>query len=124
MRAVIRIDPPLVHDVFADLLAEAGLDVVGSAPDWLELLVMVREHRPEVVFLMAGDSSKAPGICSHLLGEDPHLKIVLLSTTPHALAVGGPRTLYCDHLSIESIQASVVDPIPTSAKRTTPSFIP
>lgn len=93
MRAVLRIDPPLVRDVFEYLLTKAGLDVVGCAPDWFELLMIVGERRPEVVFLMAGDSLE-PGICSHLMGENPQLKIVMVSSD---LTIDPPNELL--HLS-------------------------
>ncbi|GAC1453794.1 MAG: hypothetical protein PVSMB1_02540 [Gemmatimonadaceae bacterium] len=107
MRAVLRIDPPLVHDVFVHLLTEAGLDVVASAPDLLELLMIVGERRPDVVFLMAKDSSKEPGICSHLLSEDPDLKVVIVSTDHYAIADVGVRTMHCDDLTVESVRASL-----------------
>ena len=107
MRAVLRIDPPLVRDVFEHLLTEAGVEVVGSAPNWLELLMICEERRPEVVFLMAGDSHGDPGICSHLLSEDPHLKIVIVSTDHYAISDVGVRTLHCDDLSNSSILSSL-----------------
>ena len=107
MRAVLRIDPPLVRDVFEHLLTEAGVDVVGSAPNWLELLMIVEERRPEVVFLMAGDSAEDPGICSHLLSEDPQLKIVIVSTDHYAIADVGVRTLHCADLTMASIRSSL-----------------
>ena len=107
MRAVLRIDPPLVRDVFEHLLTEAGVNVVGSAPNWLQLLMICEERHPDVVFLMAGDSPEGPGVCSHLLSEDPHLKVVIVSTDHYAISDVGVRTLHCNDLTIASIRSSL-----------------
>ena len=109
MRAVLRIDPPLLHDVFEHALRDAGIDVVGSPADSLSLLLTIKERRAEVVFLTAPDSdlAKAPGICSHLLNEFPKLKIVMVSTDKYAITDVGVRTLHCDNLSVDSIRASL-----------------
>jgi DNA-binding NarL/FixJ family response regulator len=108
MRAVLRIDPPLVREVFEHLLGEASIEVVGSAPDPMELLMVVRKSRPDVVFLMAGDSEKEPGICSHLLSEHPRIKIVIVSTDNYSIADVGTRTLHCRDLTIDSIRGSLL----------------
>ena len=111
MRAVLRVDPPLLRDVFEHALRDAGIDVVGSPPDSLALLLSIKERRAEVVFLTApdaDDSSKAPGICSHILNEFPQLKIVMVSPDKYAITDVGVRTLYCDDLSVESIRASLL----------------
>ena len=83
MRAVLRVDPPLVRDVLEHALRDVGIDVVGSAPDSIALLLAIKEKRAEVVFLMGSDPehpAKEPGICSHLLNEFPQLKIVMVLT--------------------------------------------
>jgi hypothetical protein len=111
MRAVLRLDPPLLRDVFEHALRTAGIDVVGSPPDSLALLLAIRERRAEVVFLTvpdADDASKAPGICSHILHEFPQVKIVRVSTDRYAITDVGVRTLHCDDLSVESIRASLL----------------
>ena len=111
MRAVLRVDPPLLRDVFEHALRKAGVDVVGSPADSLALLLAIKERRAEVVFLTAPDSedpSAAPGICSHLLNEFPQLKIVMVSTDKYAITDVGVRTLRCDDLSVESIHASLL----------------
>jgi len=111
MRAVLRVDSPLLRDVFEHTLREAGIDVVGCPLDFLALLLAIRERRADVVFLMAADSdnpSKEPGIYSHLLNEFPQLKIVMVSTDKYAITDVGVRTLHCDDLSVESIHASLL----------------
>lgn len=45
----------------------------------LELLLVVRETRPDVVVLGLLETGKEPGICSNLLSEYPRLLILALS---------------------------------------------
>src|SRR4051812_29406911 len=110
MRAVLRVDPPLLREVFEHALRDAGIDVVGSPPDLLSLLLAIKERRAEVVFLSAPDSGtpqKEPGICSHLLSEFPQLKIVMVAPDGYAITDVGIRTLHCDDLTVESIRTSL-----------------
>ncbi len=48
MRVVIADDAALVREGVARLLAEAGLDVVGQASEAAELMLLVRDRRPDV----------------------------------------------------------------------------
>ena len=108
MRAVLRVDPPLLRDVFEHSLTQAGIDVVDTPSDFMELLVAVKERRPEVVFLTALDVETPPGICSHLLAEFPQLKVVMLSHDKYAIADVGVRILHFDDdLSVESMRTSL-----------------
>lgn len=110
MRAVLRIDPPLLREVFEHALPAAGIDVVGSPLDGFGLLVAIKERDADVVFLTSpdtGDPLKAPGICSHLLSEFPQLKIVIVSEDSYTITEVGVRTLRYDDLSVESIRASL-----------------
>ena len=110
MRAVLRVDSPLLRDVFEHALREAGIDVVGCPLDFLALLLAIKERRADVLFLIAADSdnpAKEPGICSHLLSEFPQLKIVMVSTGGYAITDVGIRTMHCDDLSAESIRSSL-----------------
>ena len=111
MRALLRVDPPLLHDVLEHALREAGINVVGSPADSLALLLAIKERRADVVILSAPDSdgqSGAPGICSHLLTEFPQLKIVMVSQDKYAITDVGVRTLHCGDLSAEAIRASLL----------------
>jgi len=110
MRAVLRVDSPLLRDVLEHALREAGIDVVGCPLDFLALLLAIKERRADVVFLMAADSdnpAKEPGICSHLLNEFPQLKIVMVSTDGYAITDVGIRTMHCADLTAESIRSSL-----------------
>jgi len=110
MRAVLRMDPPLLREVFEHALRDAGIDVVGSPLDNFSLLLAVKEGDADVVFLTSpnsGDRLKTPGICSHLLNEFPQLKIVILSQDSYTITEVGVRTLRYEELTIESIRASL-----------------
>jgi hypothetical protein len=111
MRALLRVDPPLLRDVFEHALTAVGIEVVGSPLDSLALLLAIKERRADVVFLAAPDSddpSKAPGICSHLLNEFPHLKIVMVSANQYAITDVGVRTMHSNDLSVEAIRGSLM----------------
>ena len=51
MRIVIADDAALFREGVANLLREAGFDVVGQARDAVDLMPLVREQRPDVVIL-------------------------------------------------------------------------
>ncbi len=108
MRVLFCTDRPLIFDVMGPLLAEAGLHVVGRVPDQITLLMSMAELRPDAVFLMAADATKQPGICSHLLAEYPHVKIVLLSSDDYAIADVGIRVRKYDGVSAQAIHDSLV----------------
>jgi len=108
MRAVLRVDPPLLRDVFEHSLNQAGIDVVATPSDSLALLVAVKECQPDVVFLTAQDVEVPPGICSHLFTEFPQLKVVMLSNDKYAIAEVGVRILHRDDRSVESIRTALL----------------
>jgi DNA-binding NarL/FixJ family response regulator len=51
MRVVIADDAALFREGVANLLREAGFDVVGQARDAIDLMPLVREQRPDVVIV-------------------------------------------------------------------------
>jgi DNA-binding NarL/FixJ family response regulator len=51
MRVVIADDAALFREGVATLLREAGFDVVGQARDAVDLMVLVRDERPDVVIV-------------------------------------------------------------------------
>ena len=108
MRAVLRVDPPLLREAFEHSLNQAGIDVVDTPSDFMALLVAVKDRQPEVVFLTAPDIEAPPGICSLLLTEFPQLKVVMLSNDKYAIADVGVRILHCGDLSVESIRTSLL----------------
>ena len=108
MRAVLRIDPPLVRDVFEHLLKEAGDRRRGVRA---ELARVADGCRANVARRWCSSwresSSGEPGICSHLLSENPQLKVVIMSTDHYAIADVGVRTMSGDALTVKAIRASL-----------------
>ncbi|RYD94912.1 MAG: response regulator, partial [Sphingomonadales bacterium] len=52
MRVVIADDEPLARELLRALLQEfPGLEIVGEAEDGAGAIALVREHRPDLVFL-------------------------------------------------------------------------
>jgi len=108
MRAVLRIDPPLLRDVFEQSLMQSGIDVVANSSNFLSLLVDIKEWEPEVVFLTAPDADTPPSACGILLDEFPNLKIVVVSDDKYTIVDVGVRVMHGTDLSFESIHASLL----------------
>ena len=83
MRVVIADDSGLLRDGLANLLTEAGIDVVARAADGDQLLAMVDEHTPDVAII----DIRMPPTYTHegakaaleLRQRQPALGILLLS---------------------------------------------
>lgn len=70
--------PEVLQDLVAKIVhAQPDMVLVGQARDHVEIL---KTMRPSVDLLILGapESYPCPGICSHLLGEFPHLKILVI----------------------------------------------
>jgi hypothetical protein len=108
MRAVLRVDPPLLREVFEQSLAQCGIEVVAASSDIFSLLVDIKECQPDVVFLTAPDADVPPPACGIMLDEFPNLKIVVVSADKYAIVDVGVRVLRSTDLSFDSIHASLV----------------
>jgi DNA-binding NarL/FixJ family response regulator len=94
-RSEVRGEVPIIRVVIGDmpevlmrLLARAirersDMILVGEGHNPVEMLQIMRDD-VDVVILGTETVSDCPGICSHLLSEFPHLKIVLLSHRENA----------------------------------------
>jgi DNA-binding NarL/FixJ family response regulator len=108
MRAVLRVDPPLLREVFEQSLKQSGIEVVANSSDFFSLLVGIKEWQPEVVFLTAPDADTPPSACSILLDEFPKLKIVVVSDDRYTITDVGVRVLHGTDLSFDSIHAALL----------------
>jgi DNA-binding NarL/FixJ family response regulator len=83
----IRVLPARLPDMMLDALkrveeAEPDIEVVEETGVGVDLLVAAGQTRTDIVVMgLAG--SAFPGICSHLLAEYPHLKILGISAADH-----------------------------------------
>ncbi len=85
---VIRVALGDMPEVLLHMVAQAiherdDMLLVGEGHDPISILHLMRDG-VDVVILGSDTVSECPGICSHLLSEYPHLKIVLLSHRENA----------------------------------------
>lgn len=55
------------------------MEIVGEASDFIDVLLKVGTTQAEVVAIDLPPSGEDSGLCSHLLAEYPHVKIVAVS---------------------------------------------
>jgi hypothetical protein len=87
-QSAIRIVIGDMPEVLLRLLAQAiherhDMVLVGEGQDPIGMLQVMRDD-VDVAILGSDTVADCPGICSHLLSEYPHLKIVLLSHNENA----------------------------------------
>jgi DNA-binding NarL/FixJ family response regulator len=100
IRIVVADDNVLLREGVASLLQQSGFEVVGQAGDAVELLVLVREHRPDVAIvdirMPPGHRSEGLEAARAIRDEFPGTAILLLSAhveveqAMELLAGGGP----------------------------------
>src|ERR1700730_1511526 len=82
-RIVLADDDLLLREGLASLLERSGFEVVGQAGDSVELLSLVREHRPDVVIvdirMPPGQSTEGLEAAHLIRGELPEVAILVLS---------------------------------------------
>jgi DNA-binding NarL/FixJ family response regulator len=95
-RLLVADDDVLLREGLASLLERAGFDVVGQVGDPIELLTLVREHRPElaIVDIRMPPSHTTEGLdAARLIREEvPETAIVVLSAhveVEHAMNILG-----------------------------------
>ncbi len=71
--------PTIVEEVFSKALdSQPDMRLLGRVDAAVDLLLRVGIET-DVVILGVNNGDECPGICSHLLSEFPHLRIVVLS---------------------------------------------
>lgn len=86
-RVLVANLPGVVFDVLLPVIDDqADMVLVGKVQGRLETLLAVMDG-VDVLVLGASQVSPAPGICSQLLGEFPHLRILVLSFSGDASRV-------------------------------------
>ncbi len=76
IRVLLAQMPETLRDTFTQLVAgQSDMELVGDLTDPLSLLLAAGQTRPDAV-IMGLQDSEFPGICSHLLSEYPHIKVV------------------------------------------------
>jgi len=71
--------PRVLYEVLAASVSQdSNIVIVGNTRGALETLIAVRQG-VDVVVLGAPEARRLPAICTHLLGEYPELKIIVVS---------------------------------------------
>lgn len=80
LRVLIAEDEVLVSMFLADLVEDAGFDVVGVARTASEAVVMAQEHRPDIVLMDANLKGGSTGIsAAETLVRDQDIAIIFIS---------------------------------------------
>src|SRR4051812_41147324 len=84
---VMKSDENQVYDVIAIIHQQPDMLLVGQVSTSLELLMTIDEEI-DVLVMSAREAYPPPSICSHLFGEWPDLKILVLAEND------GPAVMY------------------------------
>jgi DNA-binding NarL/FixJ family response regulator len=100
VKVLVANRPRLLLDSIANLIRRQNdMEVVGevSDPTPIELLLATNEAQPDVVIVDLLEAEEEPGICSHLLAENPRILILALSSEFER------AFLYCQSVSRERL---------------------
>ncbi len=113
----------MLSDVIRNMIGrQPDMEVVGEVLDPIELLMAVKATPVDVVIVMPLDSEGEPKICSHLLREHAHLKIVTVSAKGEAASLyeSDSRRRRIDEPSEPSILGAIRESINLSQKEKKP----
>jgi serine/threonine-protein kinase PknK len=103
VRIALADDDVLLREGVASLLARSGFDIVGQAGDASELLVVVREQRPDLVIvdirMPPAHETEGLDVARQIRAEHPEIAILVLSAHAEVeeameLLAGGDRVGY------------------------------
>ena len=79
IKVLLASRPKMLSDVVRNMLErQSDMEVIGEVLDPIELLLTAKARPVDVVIVTPLDSEGEPGICRHLLAEQPRLKIITL----------------------------------------------
>jgi DNA-binding NarL/FixJ family response regulator len=85
IKVLLASRPKMLSDVVRNMVTrQPDMEVVGEVLDPIELLLTAKARPVDVVIVTPLDSEGEPGICRHLLAEQPQLKIVTLTAKGEA----------------------------------------
>lgn len=81
IKVMLASRPKMLSDVIQNIIRrQPDMIMIGDVVDPIRLLFVTRETAVDVVIVTPLKSNGEPKICSHLLAEHPHLKVVTLSS--------------------------------------------
>jgi DNA-binding NarL/FixJ family response regulator len=100
IKVMLASRPKMLSDVIRNIIErQSDMILVGDVIDPIKLLFASRETAIDVVIITPLKTDGVPRICSHLLAEYPHLKILTLSETGEAAFL---YQLGCDKKCIDN----------------------
>lgn len=79
IKVILSLRPGMLRKVLRKRIGcQPDMEIVGELTDPVAVLIGAAETEADVVILAAPSGEPDPGICSHLLGEYPHLVILAL----------------------------------------------
>lgn len=100
----------MLSDVVRNMLErQPDMEVIGEVLDPIELLLTAKARPVDVVIVTPLDGEVEPGICRHLLAEQPRLKIITLQANGEAVFLyeSGAKKKCIDEPSEESILGAI-----------------
>jgi DNA-binding NarL/FixJ family response regulator len=110
IKVLLASRPKMLSDVVRNMLErQPDMEVIGEVLDPIELLLTAKARPVDVVIVTPLDSEGEPGICRHLLAEQPRLKIMTLQVNAEAafLYESGAHKKRIAEPSEESILAAI-----------------
>jgi hypothetical protein len=103
--------PPLVRGLLTYVISsQADMRIVGRPTSLVGLLRAVgrrgdrrNRRRPEVVLIPLEYPARIPGICTHLLAEDPDLLVLGIPAQGHTVVAFHRRTIIRERLENQSV---------------------
>jgi len=106
IKVMLASRPKMISDVIRSIIErQPDMIMVGEVIDPIKLLFTIRETPVDVVIVTPLKVNGEPRICSHLLAEHPHLKIIVLMAECKAafLYESDSRKKYIDEPSVDTI---------------------
>ncbi len=110
IKVLLASRPRILSDVIRNMLErQPDMEVIGEVLDPIELLLTAKARPVDVVIVTPLNAEVEPGICRHLLAEQPRLKIITLEANGEAafLYESGSRRKRINEPSEESILGAI-----------------
>jgi DNA-binding NarL/FixJ family response regulator len=123
IRVLLASRPKILSEVLRNMIErQPDMQLVGAVIDPIELLIALRAMAVDVVIVMPLDTEGEPRICSHLLREHQHLKIVTVSAKSETASLyqSGSRKTRIDEPSEPSILGAIRESIQLNSKEKQP----
>ena len=106
VRILLVAIPPMLEDVVRQVVAEqTDMEIVGEVAGGVDVLLDAGQTGAELVIVVLGDS-ELPGVCSHLLDEYPHIKVLGLTRDGRSAFVyeSRPQTVVSGEVSVQGLR--------------------